>query len=102
MSETTSSMRPYFQKQPLLFLHLVSQNFAHLIQNIEDFGVSHFHHHLHPVLASSNQMALLHQGDMTGDVGLFTINGWNDFADTFFSVPEQFQDLQTGGLGKGL
>jgi hypothetical protein len=30
---------------------------------------------------------------MSGDIGLLTVKGWNDFTDTFFSVPEYFQDL---------
>jgi hypothetical protein len=47
-------------------------------------------------------MAFLHQRDMSRDVGLFPINRWNDFTDTSLTIPEQFQDLQAGGLGQGL
>jgi hypothetical protein len=39
---------------------------------------------------------------MTGNIRLFAVKGWNDFTDAFFSIPERFQDLQTGRLSQGL
>jgi hypothetical protein len=47
-------------------------------------------------------MAFLHQRDMPRNVGLFTVEGRNNFADALFPLSKQFQYLQPGGLGKGL
>jgi len=79
--------------QSALLAHLISQNDAYAIQDFKDSWILHFYHNLNSILSGGHQMTFLHQRDMPRDIGLFSMNGLDDFVNRFFPSSQTLQDF---------
>jgi len=87
-------------KELLLLLHLILQDGTDFIQDFEDLRIPHADHHPHTFFARRNEMALLHQRHMAGNIRLFAIEGRNEFADTFLAFSQTFENPKSCRLSE--